>query len=242
MAIQEEDIKKYQSDLIDATPEKILECAYELFKDKDIVISFSGAEDVVLIDLAKKIGVNPKVISLDTGRLFPETIQYIENVRNNYDIEIEVLYPNKEDLEEFVKKKGLYSFYADGHKECCGVRKIAPLRGRLAKADAWITGIRQDQSVTRDGINAIEIDGMFSADPDSPLIKFNPLKSWTSKDVWDYIKENNVPYNPLHKKGFISIGCEPCTRATHPGQHEREGRWWWESAESKECGLHGGKK
>jgi len=238
----QEDINKHQEELAESTPKQILEFAYEMFKEKDIIISFSGAEDVVLVDLASKVCAKPKVMSLDTGRLFPETIQYIETVRNTYDIELEVLYPDKDDLEAFVKEKGLYSFYADGHKGCCGVRKIAPLRGRLSKADAWITGIRQDQSVTRDGIKAIEVDGMFTSDPDKPLIKFNPLKSWTSQDVWNYIKENNVPYNPLHKKGFISIGCEPCTRATHPGQHEREGRWWWESAESKECGLHGGKK
>ncbi|MBT4962607.1 MAG: phosphoadenylyl-sulfate reductase [Francisellaceae bacterium] len=241
MADIEEDIENYKNELVNATPAEIFKFAYDKYAERDILISFSGAEDVVLVDIACKLGLKPKVMSLDTGRLFPETLKYIETIRSTYDIELEVLYPDAEELEKFVKEKGLYSFYADGHKGCCGVRKLNPLKKRLAKADAWITGIRQDQGVTRDGINAVEIDKMFSGDPDKPLIKFNPLKGWTSVEVWSYIKENNVPYNPLHKKGFISIGCEPCTRATHPGQHEREGRWWWESAESKECGLHGNK-
>ena len=136
------------------------------------------------------------------------------------------------------KKKGLFSFYEDDHKECCGIRKIAPLRKQLLTVDAWITGQRRDQSPgTRAEVPVIQDDKAF-ARPDDKLTKFNPLANWTSKQVWDYIRDNNVPYNALHDEGFISIGCEPCTRPTGPGQHEREGRWWWEEATKKECGLH----
>ena len=143
-------------------------------------------------------------------------------------------------MENLVKEKGLYSFYKDGHKECCGVRKVEPLRRALQSLDAWITGQRRDQSPsTRAQVAIVETDPVFSS-PEHELIKFNPLANWTSRQVWSYIRENNVPFNPLHERGFISIGCEPCTRAILPGQHEREGRWWWEEQTHKECGLHAG--
>ncbi|MGR0277564.1 phosphoadenylyl-sulfate reductase [Marinomonas dokdonensis] len=216
--------------------QKIIHNALKHFDN--IAISFSGAEDVVLIDMAIKAKKDLKVFSLDTGRLHPETYQFIEKVRKHYKIEIDILSPDREALEEFTRKKGLFSFFEDGHKECCGIRKVQPLKRKLATLDAWITGQRKDQSPgTRNVLAFAEEDTAFSQE-DSPLFKFNPLAEWSSEDVWNYIKMFDVPYNALHAKGFTSIGCEPCTRAVLPNQHEREGRWWWEESENKECGLH----
>jgi phosphoadenosine phosphosulfate reductase len=219
------------------SPRKILK--YALSQFDNIAISFSGAEDVVLIDMAHSIRPDVQVFTLDTGRLHAETYRFIEKVRNHYGIKIDVLSPDAEAVRELVHEKGLFSFYQDNHQECCGIRKIQPLRRKLHQVDAWITGQRKDQSPgTRAGIPVIQNDTTF-ARPDAILTKFNPLANWSSQDVWDYIRGNNLPYNELHDKGFISIGCEPCTKPIGPGQHEREGRWWWEEATKKECGLHG---
>jgi phosphoadenosine phosphosulfate reductase len=234
--IAELDIPTLDAELSQQSPQKILERALSLFDN--IAISFSGAEDVVLIDIAHKINPHVKVFSLDTGRLHPETYQFIDRVRKHYGMAIDVVYPEAAPVEALVKAKGLFSFYEDGHQECCGVRKVAPLRRKLGTLDAWITGQRKDQSPsTRSNVPTIQADGAFST-PDHPLVKFNPLANWSSEDVWSYIRAFEVPYNALHERGFISIGCEPCTRATLPQQHEREGRWWWEEATKKECGLH----
>jgi phosphoadenosine phosphosulfate reductase len=229
-------IEKLAKEYDNSSPQQIIELA--LGKFRNIAISFSGAEDVVLIDMAKKTGKNFRVFTLDTGRLHPETYQFIEEVRNAYNIGIEVFFANRDATEKLVKEKGLFSFYKDGHKECCDVRKVDPLKRALNTVDAWITGQRKDQSPgTRANVPVIQKDPTFGT---GNLIKFNPLANWTSKQVWDYIRENNIPYNKLHLKGYVSIGCEPCTRPTLPGQHEREGRWWWEDAAKKECGLHAG--
>jgi phosphoadenosine phosphosulfate reductase len=206
----------------------------------DLAISFSGAEDVVLIDMAAKTGEPFRVFSLDTGRLHAETYGFLQRVREHYGVAVEVFFPQPEAVQRLVREKGLFSFYKDGHKECCGIRKVEPLVRALAPVRAWMTGQRRDQSPgTRTEIPAIQLDRTFGS-PDRPLIKLNPLASWTSQQVWSYIREHEVPYNALHERGFVSIGCEPCTRPTHPGQHEREGRWWWEEATRKECGLHAG--
>jgi len=225
-----------ERELATRSPQDIL--AYALDNFDNIAISFSGAEDVVLIDMACKIRKDISVFSLDTGRLHAETYRFIEAVRNHYNIDIDVVYPEAARVEKLVKEKGLFSFYEDDHKECCGIRKISPLRKQLLTVDAWITGQRRDQSPgTRAEVPVMQDDKAF-ARPDDKLTKFNPLANWTSQQVWGYIRQNNVPYNSLHDKGFVSIGCEPCTRPTGPGQHEREGRWWWEEATMKECGLH----
>jgi phosphoadenosine phosphosulfate reductase len=222
-------------------PREILALAFEKFSP-NIGISFSGAEDVVLVDLAAKLGGKFRVFSLDTGRLHPETLRFLDQVRERYSLPVEVFFPQPEAVEKLVREKGLFSFYKDGHHECCGVRKVEPLRRALATLDAWVTGQRHDQSPsTRAAVPVVQADPTFST-PEHALVKFNPLANWTSKQVWDYIRENHVPYNSLHERGFISIGCEPCTRAVLPGQHEREGRWWWEDATKKECGLHAGNK
>ena len=231
-------IENLQTELAEKNPRVILKTALAQFEN--IAISFSGAEDVILIDLALNIRKDIQVFCLDTGRLHPETYRYIEQVRKHYGIDIEILSPNRDLLDGFVKTKGLFSFYEDGHSECCGIRKVEPLRRKLANVDAWITGQRKDQSLdTRQDIPEVQIDSAFST-PEHTLIKFNPLLNWTSAQVWDYIEAYQVPYNSLHQQGFISIGCEPCTRAVLPNQHERVGRWWWEDAAKKECGLHAG--
>ncbi len=220
------------------SPAAIIKLALESFEN--IAISFSGAEDVILIDIATKIKPDVEVFSLDTGRLHAETYRFIEQVREHYNIEIDVLSPDAETVQNLVRAKGLYSFYKDGHKECCSIRKVVPLRRKLMTLDAWITGQRKDQSPgTRNAVPLIEKDAAFST-ADKNLYKFNPLSNWTSADVWEYIRSNGVPFNALHEQGFSSIGCEPCTRAVLPNQHEREGRWWWEEATQKECGLHEG--
>ena len=230
------DIATLEAELADQSPQKILERALSLFDN--IAISFSGAEDVVLIDMAHRLNKPFNVFSLDTGRLHPETYQFLDRVRKHYGITIDVMYPDAAQVEALVREKGLFSFYEDGHKECCDIRKVAPLRRKLATLDAWVTGQRQDQNPsTRAGVPVVQLDGAFSSG-DRALIKFNPLSHWTSADVWLYIRAFEVPYNPLHERGFISIGCEPCTRPVLPNQHEREGRWWWEDAGKKECGLH----
>lgn len=219
-------------------PQLVLQRAAERFDHDRIAISFSGAEDVVLIDMAHRLGLEFKVFSLDTGRLHPETYRYLETVRDHYQIQIELLMPEPDAVAQLVSNKGLFSFYKEGHGECCAIRKIEPLRRKLATLDAWITGQRQDQSVTRANVPLEQEDQAFSTDL-QPLIKFNPLANWTTQEVWSYIRQHGVPYNALHDKGYVSIGCEPCTRPVSPHEHERAGRWWWEEATQKECGLHG---
>lgn len=232
------DIISVDETLQSQSPQEIL--AYALNQFNNIALSFSGAEDVVLIDMATQIQPDISVFCLDTGRLHAETYQFIDEVRRHYGINIDILFPNAQDVRELVSRKGLFSFYQDNHQECCAIRKIGPLKNKLLTLDAWVTGQRKDQSPgTRANIPIIQDDKFFSR-PGETLTKFNPLANWSSAQVWEYIRTNGVPYNTLHDRGFISIGCEPCTRAIGPGQHEREGRWWWEEATKKECGLHAG--
>lgn len=231
-----EDIAKLNEELSTQSPRAILKFALQHFDN--IAISFSGAEDVALIELAHRLTDNLQVFSLDTGRLHPETYAFIDTVRDHYKIAIDIMSPDAQALQALVKEKGLFSFYKDGHKECCGIRKVEPLKRKLATLDAWISGQRKDQSPsTRSEVPVIEIDTGNSTEART-LIKFNPLANWSSKEVWDYIRLSEVPYNPLHERGFVSIGCQPCTRPVLPNQHEREGRWWWEEETQKECGLH----
>lgn len=219
------------------TPEVILADAFDRFGPDRISVSFSGAEDVVLIDMGVKlVGNKLSVFCLDTGRLFPDTYRFIEQVRTHYSVSIDMLGPDQSELRRFVKAKGLFSFYEDGHTECCGIRKIDSLRCKLAELDAWVTGQRRDQAVTRKGVKTEQLDPFSTAE--HTIVKFNPLALWTSDDVWAYIRANNVPYNPLHDRGFKSIGCEPCSRPVAPHEPERAGRWWWEDETLKECGIH----
>ena len=230
------DIFDLDAHLQTQTPQQILAYAFKEFDN--IALSFSGAEDVVLVDMATRIRPDVGIFCLDTGRLHPETYQFIDHIRQHYRVKIDILFPDGEAVRKLVSEKGLFSFYQDSHQECCAIRKIGPLKKKLLSLDAWITGQRKDQSPgTRAQIPIIQDDKIF-ARPGEILTKFNPLANWTLQDVWNYIRAYEVPYNPLHDRGFISIGCEPCTKAVGPGQHEREGRWWWEEATKKECGLH----
>jgi phosphoadenosine phosphosulfate reductase len=218
-------------------PQEILALGLDAFSP-EIGISFSGAEDVVLIDMAARLGAPFRIFSLDTGRLHRETYQFLDKVRSHYGLPIDIYTPQAEAVQALVSAKGFFSFYVDGHKECCGIRKVEPLVRALAPLRAWITGQRKDQNPgTRADVPVVQFDRNFGT-PDRPLVKFNPLSCWTSRQVWAYIRDHDVPYNALHDRGFVSIGCEPCTRPVNPGQHERAGRWWWEEETRKECGLH----
>lgn len=237
MTAQAFDPAELKIELYGKNPRTILKAALSRFDN--IAVSFSGAEDVVLVDMAAQIKPGIQVFTLDTGRLHPETYRLIEKVRERYDIRLEALFPDYAAVQKMVSEKGLFSFFVDGHHECCGIRKVEPLRRKLSTLDAWLTGQRRDQNPTRAELAEVEIDPAFST-PERPLVKFNPLANWSSAQVWDYIEAHDVPHNELHRKGFVSIGCEPCTRPILPNQHEREGRWWWEDAGKKECGLHAG--
>lgn len=231
------DIETAAADLEKAHPREILKWGLSRFGAR-LGIAFSGAEDVVLVHLASDLGLPYSVFCLDTGRLHPETYRFIDTVRKTYGVEIRMMSPDAPALEAFVRKKGLFSFYEDGHEECCGIRKVEPLRRALSELSAWASGQRRDQSpATRAAIPVVEYDRMFTG-AQGQLVKLNPLAAWTSADTWAFIRENRIPFNPLHERGMISIGCEPCTRAILPGEHERAGRWWWEESTKKECGLH----
>ena len=233
--IDQKELETLNAALSEAEPREILNKLLD--RVPNTAISFSGAEDVLLIELTKKRANPPSIFTLDTGRLHPETYRYIETVRDHYNRRIEALFPDSVEVNNLITIKGMYSFYKDGHEECCGIRKVQPLRKKLSGLDAWITGQRRDQSPARVEVPIVEIDKAFSTQ-EHQVIKINPLANWTSTQVWEYIRMLDVPYNTLHDQGYVSIGCEPCTKAIGPNQHEREGRWWWEEATIKECGLH----
>lgn len=216
-------------------PQEVLAWAFHTFGDRVALASSFGAEDVVLIDMMIQLNPKARIFTLDTGRLNQETYEVMDAVRQKYRCSIQVMFPNTEKVETLVRTKGFNLFYEsiENRKECCGVRKVEPLNRALAELDAWITGLRRQQSVTRTDMKKIEIDA-----PHHHMVKLNPLIDWTHDQVWDYIRKNHVPANKLHDQGYPSIGCEPCTRAVKPGEDERAGRWWWESPEHKECGLH----
>jgi phosphoadenosine phosphosulfate reductase len=193
-----------------------------------------GAEDQVLTDMLQQIEPRVPVFTLDTGRLPQETHDILDATRRRYGIEIEVLCPDREELERMVGRNGtnLFRDSVENRKLCCHVRKVQPLRRKLAQLDAWICGLRREQAPTRGGVQRVQWDEA------NGLIKLNPLADWTTEQVWSYIRAHDVPYNRLHDQGYPSIGCAPCTRAVEPGQDLRAGRWWWELPEQKECGLH----
>ncbi len=233
--IKEQGIEGLYREVEGKSPEKIVAWAYENFRPDRIAFATSfGAEDQVLIDMIASINKNATVFTLDTGRLFQETYDIMEHTRLTYKIPIRIVFPDKAGVEEMVNEKGPNLFYysVENRKLCCSVRKVRPLKRKLRPLDAWICGLRRSQSVTRNDLKAVEWD------ESSGLIKINPLAEWSDDDVWNYIREHRVPYNPLHEKGFPSIGCAPCTRAIKPGEDIRSGRWWWENPEFRECGLH----
>lgn len=213
------------------------QAAAEYAEGKIVFANSLGAEDVVITDLISKHAPQIGMFVLDTGRLPEETLKLLTDVQALYrNLKVELYYPESADVEQYVHEHGVNAFYQsqEMRKGCCFVRKIKPLKRALVARDAWITGLRREQSVTRDEIGFKEFD------EGNRIDKFNPLADWTEKEVWAYIRANNVPYNELHDKQYPSIGCAPCTRAVAVGEDVRAGRWWWENPETRECGLHPG--
>jgi phosphoadenosine phosphosulfate reductase len=199
-----------------------------------VFASSLAAEDMVLTDLILKAKLPIGIFSLETGRLHTQTLDVLGKVKASYGYEIALYRPEPEAVEAYVAQNGLNAFYdsVEMRRECCRIRKVEPLGRALAGNKAWITGQRRAQSSTRAELHIEEDDTAHG------MTKFNPLADWSEADIWNYIRDNNVPYNALHDQGYPSIGCEPCTRAVEPGEDVRAGRWWWENPESKECGLH----
>ena len=228
-------VSKLNADFASKTPQELLSWALSEFHPKIALASSFGAEDVALIDMLVKIKPDTRVFTLDTGRLNEETYEVMDRVRQKYKITVVSYFPDFRAVEKLEKEKGFYSFRAsvDNRVECCGIRKVEPLKRALEGLRAWVTGLRHEQSVTRTAVQRFETDEAHGG-----ILKLNPLVDWATEQVWDYIRKNGVPYNRLHDQGYASIGCAPCTRAVKPGEDIRAGRWWWESPDHKECGLH----
>ena len=205
-----------------------------LFPGETLFTTSFGIEDQAITHMIFANNLNIEVATLDTGRLFPETYKVFNETRKKYQKTINIYFPDYETIEKMVTEKGPYSFYysRENRLECCMLRKIIPLNRALEGKGCWVTGIRADQSENRHQMNNLEYD------EEKKLFKFHPLFGWTFEEVKNFVIENNIPYNSLHDKGFVSIGCEPCTRAINPGEDFRSGRWWWETGSQKECGLH----
>ena len=231
-------IDQLNRELEGTTANEILVQAIRLFGNKVTFATSLGAEDQIITYYLSQIDKTANIITLDTGRVFPETYDLLHRTVNRYGISIKSYFPETAQVEEMVNSKGINLFYEsiENRKQCCHVRKIVPLQRALKGQNAWITGLRREQSITRTDLKIVEWDAT------NNLIKINPLLEWTETEVWDFIKANNIPYNKLHDQGFPSIGCQPCTRAITKGEDLRAGRWWWEMPDSKECGLHGGAK
>lgn len=218
----------------DKSPQEVLSYLAQNFEGEIVFSTSFGWEDQVISDMIFSANLPIKVFTLDTGRMFTETYYTWSRTLEKYQKPIHAFYPNEEKLQTMVSLKGPSSFYdsVENRKECCGIRKVEPLNRALKDQKIWITGIRADQSPNREDMDWVELDEAHQ------LIKVHPIFNWTLEDVKAYVKEKNVPYNPLHDKGFPSIGCQPCTRAVQEGEDFRAGRWWWEDASKKECGLH----
>lgn len=226
-----EDIKQQIQGL---DPVAALSLLANRFQDQIVFSTSFGWEDQVITHMIFTNNLPIKVFTLETGRLFPETYYVWNRTMEMYEKPIHAYYPNNELLEKMVNEKGPSSFYesVENRKECCGIRKVEPLKRALAGNKCWVTGIRAEQSVNRHDMHNLEWDEQ------NNLIKFHPIYDWTLDQVKEYIRRHNVPYNTLHDRGFPSIGCQPCTRAVQPGEDFRAGRWWWEDQSKKECGLH----
>ena len=214
--------------------EQIIQLAHEEFGERLNFASSLGEEDQVITDMIAQVAPSIKVFTLDTGRLFQETYELLAKNQKRYPLKFQIYYPDTQAVEKMVEERGINLFYesVENRKLCCGVRKVEPLKRALAQVDAWISGLRRAQSVTRSEAQTFECDEA------NQKIKVNPLVEWSLDDVRKYVQDHHVDVNPLHAKGFISIGCASCTRAVKPGEDIRAGRWWWENQDQKECGLH----
>jgi phosphoadenosine phosphosulfate reductase len=215
-------------------PEELLRYFLDKYGRRIALASSLGIEDQILTDMMAKIDPSVRIFTIDTGRLFPETYSLMDKTVRNYHIKLEVFFPESNAVESYVQANGINGFYetVDKRKACCHVRKIQPLLRALSTLDVWICGLRKEQSTTRIETQMVEWDEV------NRLIKINPLIRWTNQDVRSYVQKHNVPIHPLHLSGYPSIGCQPCTRPVEKGEDIRAGRWWWESPEHKECGLH----
>ena len=214
---------------------EILQWAVSQYGKKAGLASSFGMEDMILIDMLTKLEGEITIFTLDTGRLHEETYEVMERTRSTYGVNIQTYFPNKGDIERLQRDKGFFSFREsiDNRKECCAIRKVEPLTRALSGLEAWITGLRREQSLIRTDVQKVAEDKDHQS-----IVKINPLADWSLEMVEKYIKINNVPINALHKKNYPSIGCAPCTRSVMHGEDLRSGRWWWESSDHKECGLH----
>jgi phosphoadenosine phosphosulfate reductase len=230
-----DEILKAAVRLVGASAEEILRFGLERFGRRMAIASSFSLEDCVVIDLAHRVSADVRIFALDTGRLPEETFQTADRVRDKYGVTIEWQCAERVPVEALIRTKGLFSFMEslENRHECCGIRKLEPLGRILGSLEAWVTGLRREQAVTRTATAEVEID-----DAHGGIAKLSPIVGWDEARLQAYAAERYVPVHPLHKRGYPSIGCAPCTRAVKPGEHPRAGRWWWENPETKECGLH----
>lgn len=229
-------LKQIAPQMENKSAQEVLRWAMHTYGLRIALASSFGPEDIVLIDMMIKINKEKtRIFTLDTGRLNQETYDLIDRISRKYSIHIEVFFPEHKEIEQMVQAKGMNLMYesVENRKLCCEIRKVNSLKRALKELDGWITGLRREQFITRAHVKKVEVDSTHSN-----IVKVNPLADWTHEMVWSYIHENNVPYNRLHDIGYVSIGCEPCTRAIEPNEDPRSGRWWWETGTPKECGLH----
>jgi len=229
------ELARYRKELEGKSARQVIEWSLKQFgKEKLVLASSFGVEDQLLTEMLVDLEKNARIITLDTGRNFEQTYDTMQKTMDMYKIHYEAYCPKAKDVEDFLSSYGPNAIYKDvlRRKECCNIRKIKPLRRALKTADAWICGLRKGQSSNRDEVNLIEFDENFG------IYKISPLAFWDEKKVWSYVIEHKIPYNALHDQNYPSIGCAPCTRAVNSGENFRAGRWWWESSEKKECGLH----
>ena len=232
--MKEKQVEELNSRFSGKPPEKVLEFFLDQYRGSIVQATSMGPEDQAITHMICGISKDVRFITLDTGRLPQETYDLVQQTCEEFNITIELIFPDYRKVQEMTSMHGINLFYKsiENRKICCNIRKDEPIKRALKGQDAWICGLRKDQTVTRFFNRLVEWD------PQHGLIKVNPLIDWTEKQVWEYIRENDIPFNVLHAKGYPSIGCKPCTRAVQPGEDSRAGRWWWEKEEHKECGLH----
>ena len=235
MKFSEEDVKNLNREFGQSSPEEVLAWASQNLGSSVALATSFQVQGMVLVDMFAKTDPEARIFTLDTGRLHSHTYDAMEKTREKYGINIEVLFPDRNEVEEMVTSHGVNLFYksVENRRLCCQVRKTNPLNGFLKTLDGWITSIRADQTEQRAGSSKFEVDYLHGR-----MLKINPILDWTSDQVWDYVRKNDVPYNKLHDMGYPSIGCAPCTRAIEKGEDPRAGRWWWEQGSDKECGIH----
>ncbi len=235
MKFSDEEVKRLNDEFEGSSPREVLEWASRNLGSGVALATSFQLQGMALLDMLVRTDPRARIFTLDTGRLPSQTYELMDRVRDRYGVNVEVLFPDKAEVEEMVARHGVNLFYksVENRRLCCQVRKTNPLNGFLRTLDAWISSIRADQTEQRAGARKFEIDYLHGR-----MLKINPILDWTIERVWDYVRENDVPYNELHDMGYPSIGCAPCTRAVKEGDDPRAGRWWWERGSDKECGIH----